>query len=96
MSHASIVASCHNDEDIYLDVYQMQLTNEPAEELAKVLVESGKGAFAQCGFVSGGSEAMEAAIKLARQVGVSLICTDSSHSDLYCTVLLRNRPETAS
>ena len=50
----------------------MQLTNEPAEELGRVLVESGKGAFAQCGFVSGGSEAMEAAIKLARQVCPSL------------------------
>lgn len=32
----------------------MQLTNNPAEELAKILVDSGKGAFAKCGFVSGG------------------------------------------
>lgn len=32
----------------------MQLSNEPAEELAKVLVDSGKGAFELCGFVSGG------------------------------------------
>lgn len=37
-----------------LDVYQVQLTNEPAEELAKILLDSGKGAFAQVGFVSGG------------------------------------------
>lgn len=48
----------------------MQLSNEPAEELAKVLVDSGKGAFDLCVFVSGGSEAMEAVIKLARQVGL--------------------------
>ena len=66
----------------------MQLSNQPAEALAKRLVASGKGAFAACGFVSGGaysvthdsiyaavfipiligSEAMEAVIKLARQV----------------------------
>lgn len=50
------------------DVYNMQLSNEPAEELAKLLVESGNGAFELCGFVSGGSEAMEGVIKLARQV----------------------------
>ena len=36
------------------DAYQVQLTNGPAEELAEILVKSGKGAFAQCGFVSGG------------------------------------------
>lgn len=49
-------------------MYNMQLSNEPAEELARNLVESGKGAFELCGFVSGGSEAMEAVIKLAKQV----------------------------
>ena len=32
----------------------MQLTNEPAEELAKYLVDTSKGAFALAGFVSGG------------------------------------------
>jgi hypothetical protein len=37
------------------DVYNMQLSNEPAEELAKVLVNSANGAFELCGFVSGGN-----------------------------------------
>jgi E3 ubiquitin-protein ligase TRIP12 len=65
----------------------MQLSNEPAEQLAAELVASGNGAFELCGYVSGGltlsyicessilililrsgSEAMEAALKLARQV----------------------------
>lgn len=32
----------------------MQLSNEPAEELASMLIESGKGAFELCGFVAGG------------------------------------------
>jgi len=62
----------------------MQLSNEPAEELAQFLVDESKGVFSLCGFVCGGnsrasgswiwyiddstgSEAMEAAIKLARQ-----------------------------
>ncbi|KAI0738629.1 PLP-dependent transferase [Daedaleopsis nitida] len=48
-------------------VYNMQLSNEPAEELAQYLVESSKGAFELVGFVSGGSEAMEGVIKTARQ-----------------------------
>lgn len=36
------------------DVYNMQLSNQPAEELAEVLVASSNGAFESCGFVSGG------------------------------------------
>jgi E3 ubiquitin-protein ligase TRIP12 len=48
-------------------VYNMQLSNEPAEELARILINSGKGAFELCGFFAGGSEAMEGALKLARQ-----------------------------
>ena len=35
----------------------MQLSNEPAEELAKFLVSTSKGAFALCGFVAGGVSA---------------------------------------
>ena len=83
----SIDAAKINPGYMRLDAYQVQLSNNPAEELAKVLVDSGKGAFSKCGFVSGGmvtyrvhcgtsltrslgSEAMEAAIKLARQVGI--------------------------
>ncbi|EJF59076.1 PLP-dependent transferase [Dichomitus squalens LYAD-421 SS1] len=48
-------------------VYNMQLSNEPAEELAHYLVASSNGAFGAVGFVSGGSEAMEGVIKTARQ-----------------------------
>ena len=32
----------------------MQLSNEPAEELAKLLIEQSNGAFDLVGFVSGG------------------------------------------
>ena len=38
-----------------LDVYNMQLSNEPAEELARILIDSGKGAFELCGFFAGGT-----------------------------------------
>ncbi|KAI0306092.1 hypothetical protein B0F90DRAFT_1808594 [Multifurca ochricompacta] len=48
-------------------VYNVQLSNEPAEELARLLIASGNGAFELCGFVAGGSEAMEGVVKLARQ-----------------------------
>jgi adenosylmethionine-8-amino-7-oxononanoate aminotransferase len=42
-------------------------TSEPAEELAEELVGQEPGGLAQAYFVSGGSEAVEAALKLARQ-----------------------------
>ncbi|KAG8836354.1 hypothetical protein FRC17_005640 [Serendipita sp. 399] len=48
-------------------VYNVQLLNQPSQDLAKCLISASDGAFAQCFFVSGGSEAMEAVIKLARQ-----------------------------
>ena len=36
------------------DVYNMQLSNEPAEELAQLLIDESKGVFSLCGFVCGG------------------------------------------
>ncbi|KAJ7267372.1 pyridoxal phosphate-dependent transferase [Mycena rebaudengoi] len=44
-----------------------RFTNQPAEELAKLLTESSSGAFEVCGLFSGGSEAMEGVVKLACQ-----------------------------
>jgi len=38
-----------------LDVYNMQISNEPAEELARILINSGKGAFELCGLFAGGA-----------------------------------------
>lgn len=43
------------------------MTSEPAEELANLLIEHAPGDLDRVYFVSGGSEATEAAIKLARQ-----------------------------
>lgn len=43
------------------------LTSDPAEELADLLIENAPGKLDRVYFVSGGSEAVEAAIKLSRQ-----------------------------
>ncbi|KAH9951154.1 PLP-dependent transferase [Amylocystis lapponica] len=66
-SHPSVVKALKEQVDKVSYVYNMQLSNEPAEELAKLLIATSNGAFELVGFVSGGSEAMEGAIKLARQ-----------------------------
>ncbi|GBD42689.1 putative aminotransferase [bacterium HR40] len=47
-------------------------TSEPAEELAAFLVDRAPGDFGRVLFVSGGSEAVEAALKLARQYFVEI------------------------
>ncbi|KDQ61364.1 hypothetical protein JAAARDRAFT_45053 [Jaapia argillacea MUCL 33604] len=65
--HPEVKKALKEQVDKMSYVYNMQLSNQPAEELAKFLVESGNGAFELCGFVSGGSEAMEGVVKLARQ-----------------------------
>ncbi|THU90840.1 PLP-dependent transferase [Dendrothele bispora CBS 962.96] len=48
-------------------VYSMQLSNEPAERLAKILTSGPNNMFELVGFVSGGSEAVEGALKLGKQ-----------------------------
>jgi E3 ubiquitin-protein ligase TRIP12 len=46
----------------------MQLSNEPAEELARILVDSGKGAFELCGFFAGGACVLSEKIWWATQL----------------------------
>ncbi|KAJ7600918.1 PLP-dependent transferase [Mycena floridula] len=65
--HPAVVKAIKDQVDKLSYVYNMQLSNEPAEELAKFLIDQSEGAFELCGFVSGGSEAMEGVMKLARQ-----------------------------
>lgn len=66
-SHPVVKQAIKDQVDKLSYVYNMQLSNEPAEELAQFLLDESKGAFSLCGFFCGGSEAMEAAIKLALQ-----------------------------
>lgn len=74
---AAVSCLGHGDQDI-IDAVQKQvqelafahtsfLTSEPAEELADLLVANAPGDLQRVYFVSGGSEATESAIKLARQ-----------------------------
>jgi len=51
--------------------YRTQFENAPAVELAKALVEMTEGELAKVFFVSSGSEAVESALKLARQYFVA-------------------------
>ncbi|NVK17021.1 MAG: aspartate aminotransferase family protein [Rhodobacteraceae bacterium] len=74
---AAVSCLGHSDADVIKAVQEQVgklafahtgfLTSEPAEELADVLVANAPGDIDRVYFVSGGSEATEAAIKLARQ-----------------------------
>jgi len=65
--HPAVKKAIKDQVDKLSYVYNFQLSNDPAEELAQFLCSTGNGAFELCTFVSGGSEAMEAVIKLAKQ-----------------------------
>ncbi|KAM5536574.1 hypothetical protein V8D89_009669 [Ganoderma adspersum] len=65
--HPKVRQAIKDQVDKMSYVYNMQLSNDVAEELAHHLVATSKGAFGAVGFVSGGSEAMEGVIKTARQ-----------------------------
>ncbi|KAI6164689.1 hypothetical protein EDD17DRAFT_1775566 [Pisolithus thermaeus] len=71
-SHPKVIQAIKDQLDTLAYVYNMQLSSEPAEELAKFLVDTSDGAFELVAFASGGSEAVEAAIKLARQYYVEI------------------------
>ncbi|KAH9000071.1 hypothetical protein EDB92DRAFT_2051252 [Lactarius akahatsu] len=65
--HPVVLAALKEQVDKLAFVFNEQFLNEPAVELSRILVESGKGAFELCSFLAGGSEAMEGVLKLARQ-----------------------------
>ena len=51
--------------------YRLHFENEPAEELARIIAERMPGGLDRIFFVSGGSEAVESCVKLARQWAVA-------------------------
>lgn len=67
----------------------MQLSNEPAEKLAQNLIESGKGVFDSCGFVSGGefviciSECMEHLLTDISRIGSHGSCDQAREAGLF-------------
>ncbi|MEK7437385.1 MAG: aspartate aminotransferase family protein [Pseudomonadota bacterium] len=86
---AAVSCLGHSDHEV-IDAIKGQLdqlpfahtsffTNQPMEELAGELIESAPAGIAQVYFCSGGSEAVEAALKLARQYFVEIGQPQRSH-----------------
>jgi len=66
-SHPAVIAAIKQQLDSIAFAHSAFFTSEPAESLADFLVERAPGDLNRVYMVSGGSEAMEAALKLARQ-----------------------------
>ncbi len=65
--HPHVIAAMHRQIDQCAYAHTAFFTTEPAEELAAKLVAQAPAGIASVYLVSGGSEAMETALKLARQ-----------------------------
>lgn len=70
--HPEVLAAMHAQIDKLAYAHTSFFTTEVAEELADVLIESAPAGMSHVYFVSGGSEAMEAALKMARQYFVEI------------------------
>jgi len=66
-SDRAVVGAIQQQLDVLPYAHTSFFSNAPMEQLADALVERSAGAFDKVYFVSGGSEAIEAALKLARQ-----------------------------
>lgn len=71
-SHADVIAAIHKQIDAVAYAHTSFFTNDAAEDLATFLAERAPGDLNHVYFGSGGSEAVEAALKLARQYFVEL------------------------
>jgi adenosylmethionine-8-amino-7-oxononanoate aminotransferase len=71
-SHPDVLAAMHEQLDRLAYAHTSFFTTEAAEELADELVAGAPEGIGHVFFVSGGSEAIEAALKLARQYFVEL------------------------
>ena len=71
-SHPKIISALHKQLDSLAYAHTSFFTSEPAETLATKLISNAPGDLSQVYLVSGGSEAIEAALKLARQYFVEI------------------------
>ncbi|MFM7347725.1 MAG: aspartate aminotransferase family protein, partial [Tagaea sp.] len=69
-NHPKVVAALKSQLETLDYAHTSFFSNGPMEDLADFLVAAAPSTMAKAYFVSGGSEAMEAALKLARQVAV--------------------------
>lgn len=66
-SHPGVIAAIKSQLDALPYAHTGFFTSAPAEELASLLAEMSEGHLSKAYFVSGGSEAIECALKMARQ-----------------------------
>jgi adenosylmethionine-8-amino-7-oxononanoate aminotransferase len=70
--HPEVIAAMHAQIDHLAFAHTSFFTTEVAEELADLLVDTAPAGMSHVYFVSGGSEAVEAALKMARQYFVEI------------------------
>jgi adenosylmethionine-8-amino-7-oxononanoate aminotransferase len=70
--HPDVIAAMHAQIDKLAYAHTSFFTTEVAEELADLLIDSAPAGMSHVYFVSGGSEAVEAALKMARQYFVEI------------------------
>lgn len=71
-NHPDVLAAMHAQIDALAYAHTSFFTTEAAESLAAMLVEDAPASTSHAYFVSGGSEAIEAALKMARQYYVEI------------------------
>ena len=69
-NHPKVTRAVKRQMDRIAFAHSAFFTNEPAEQLAEFLCAKAPGDFARTGFVAGGSEAIEASLKIVRQIHV--------------------------
>lgn len=77
--HPDVLAAMHAQIDQLAYAHTSFFTTDVAEELADVLIASAPAGMSHVYFVSGGSEAMEAALKMARQYFVEIGQPERKH-----------------
>ncbi|WBY01599.1 aspartate aminotransferase family protein [Ramlibacter tataouinensis] len=77
--HPDVLAAMHAQTDRIAYAHTSFFTTDVAEELARELVRTGPAGTSHAYFVSGGSEAVEAALKLARQYFLEIGQPQRSH-----------------
>ena len=70
--HPDVIAAMHSQADRLAYAHTSFFTSDVAEALADRLVADAPAGISHCYFVSGGSEAIEAALKMARQYFVEI------------------------
>ena len=77
--HPDVLAAMHRQIDQLAYAHTSFFTTEVAEQLAEQLVRSAPAGMSHAYFVSGGSEAVEAALKMARQYYLEIGQPERSH-----------------